>query len=231
MQVRAIVEHLTITEGIKRLRDRLHTPRECLRLVGLSGLGKTRLVQALFEESSGQNPLDSNLAIYTDYSEETAPTAREMARQLIANQQRAILVVDNCNPQTHSELARLCTSEGSKISLITVEYDVGDEEPEHTQVFHLQSASPELVTEWIKQSFPDISQVDRGKLAEFSDGNFRVARRPCGDTRKRRNARQSEEPRSIRTNIPAAQSARSPTTSDCGGSGASLLNRWRRCVR
>lgn len=169
-------EHLSVMKGIERLRARLRAPKQCIRLIGLSGLGKTRLVQALFEEGVGEEPLDWSLAVYTDYSEETLPTARDMARELIASSQRAILIVDNCNPATHSELAKLCSNGESKISLITVEYDVRDDEPEHTDVFRLQSASPELVTEWIKQGFPDISEVDRGKIAEFSDGNFRVAR-------------------------------------------------------
>ena len=101
-------------------------------------VGKTRLVQALFEENVGDDPLDPSLAIYTDYSVETTPTARDMARDLIARRQRAILVVDNCNPNTHSELARLCASDGSEVSLITVEYDVRDDEPEQTDVFRLR---------------------------------------------------------------------------------------------
>ena len=169
-------DRLPITEGIARLRASLRESKQCIRLVGLSGLGKTRLVQALFEANVGNDPLDSSLAVYTDYSDETNPTARDMARELIAHRKRAILVVDNCNPATHSELARLCSNEASQISLITVEYDVRDDEPEQTGVFRLQSASPELVTEWIKQTFPAISQADRDKIAEFSDGNFRVAR-------------------------------------------------------
>jgi hypothetical protein len=133
-------------------------------------------VQALFENGVGADPLDSSIAVYTDYSETTVPTARDMARELIAHQKRAILVVDNCNPSTHAELARLCAGDTSQVSLITVEYDVRDDEPEHTAVFRLQAASSELVTEWLKQSFPDVSQGDCEKIAEFSDGNFRVAR-------------------------------------------------------
>lgn len=168
-------KHVTITEGITRLRNALRTPRQCIRLIGLSGVGKTRLVQALFEQNVGTEPLDPSLAVYTDYSEETTPTARDMARDLIARRQRAILVVDNCNPNTHSELARLCANDASEVSLITVEYDVRDDEPEHTDVFRLESASSKLVTEWIEQTFPDVSQVDRERIAEFSDGNFRVA--------------------------------------------------------
>ena len=166
---------VTIAEGITRLRGALSAPRQCIRLIGLSGVGKTRLVQALFEENVGSDPLDPSLAVYTDYSAETTPTARDMARDLIGRRQRAILVVDNCNPNTHSELARLCAGDGSEVTLLTVEYDFRDDEPEHTDVFRLKSASPDLVTEWIKQSFPHVSQVDREKIAEFGDGNFRVA--------------------------------------------------------
>lgn len=162
-------ENLAISEGITRLRATLRTPGNSIRLIGLSGLGKTRLVQALFEKGVGEDPLDLSIAVYTDYSEETVPTARNMARDLVARGQRAILIVDNCNPATHAELARLCTVTASKVSLITVEYDVRDDEPEHTEVFRLQSASPELVTEWLKQGFSDISQIDREKIAEFSD--------------------------------------------------------------
>ena len=76
-------KHVTIAEGITCLRDALRTPGQCIRLVGLSGVGKTRLVQALFEEHVGNDPLDPSLAVYTDYSEETSPTARDMARDLV----------------------------------------------------------------------------------------------------------------------------------------------------
>src|SRR5690606_35025292 len=64
-------EQLTIGEGIARLRVSLTKARQCIRLIGLSGLGKTRLVQALFEDGVGEAPLDPGLAVYTDYSVET----------------------------------------------------------------------------------------------------------------------------------------------------------------
>ncbi|WP_258571629.1 hypothetical protein [Pseudomonas protegens] len=168
-------EQLTISEGIAKLRMALGKPRQCIRLIGLSGLGKTRLVQALFESGVGEEPLDPSLAVYTDYSVETDPTARDMARNLVMQGQRVVLVVDNCNPATHSELAHICSDGASKVSLLTVEYDVRDDEPERTEVFRLQSASPELVSQWLVQSFPNVSQVDRRTIADFSDGNFRVA--------------------------------------------------------
>ncbi|MFJ1300676.1 hypothetical protein ACILG0_11960 [Pseudomonadota bacterium AL_CKDN230030165-1A_HGKHYDSX7] len=169
-------EQLTIGEGIARLRASLTTARQCIRLIGLSGLGKTRLVQALFEDGVGEMPLDPGLAVYTDYSEETHPTARDMARQLVMAGRRAILIVDNCNPATHSDLARICSEAGSQVSLLTVEYDVRDDQPERTEVFRLQSASPEMVELWLEKTFPNVTQVDRRTISEFSDGNFRAAR-------------------------------------------------------
>jgi hypothetical protein len=169
-------EQLTTGQGIALLRQTLSRPRQCVRLIGLSGLGKTRLVQALFEDSVGEAPLDPGLAVYTDYSQETNPTARDMARQLVIMRQRVILIVDNCNPATHSELARICYEAGSQVSLITVEYDVRDDEPEHTEVFRLQSASSEMVELWLEKTFANVTQVDRRTISEFSDGNFRVAR-------------------------------------------------------
>jgi len=167
---------LSIAEGMSQMRVLLSAPRECVRLIGLSGLGKTRLVNALFESSVGQEPLDPSVAIYTDYSSQTTPSAHEMARDLVLSGQRAILVVDNCNPQTHEELVRVCNAGAGQVSLLTVEYDVGDDEPESTQVFRLQSVSTDVLIRWLEQSFPHVSQVDRRTISEFSDGNFRIAR-------------------------------------------------------
>jgi hypothetical protein len=159
-------------------------PGACVRLIGLSGVGKTRLVQALFEDGIGENPLDPGIAIYTDYADSIDPTARDMSRQLVAAGHRAFLIVDNCNPATHGEVAKICGAPGSPVSLLTVEYDVRDDEPEHTDVFRLQTVSPELLDKWIEKNFPGISQIDREKIAEFSDGNFRVARALAETLRK-----------------------------------------------
>ncbi len=166
---------LPIIEGINSIRGALSQPGQCVRLIGMSGLGKTRLVQALFESEVGTNPLDPSLAVYADYSETPDPTAKQLALRLIETGQRAILVVDNCNPQTHSDLSKICGSSKSKISLITVEYDVRDDEPERTEVFRLQPASEGTIGEWLKANFDYVSQVDRDRIAEFSGGNFRVA--------------------------------------------------------
>jgi len=177
-------ERLPMGEGIARLRNALSSPRQAVRLIGLSGLGKTRLVQALFETGVGEEPLDPAITVYTDYSEETTPTARELAHRLVDVDKRAILIVDNCNPHTHADLAAICAANAGQVSLLTIEYDVRDDEPERTDVFRLDHSSPALVEQWLEREFSQVSQVDRHRIADFSGGNFRVARALAGTLRR-----------------------------------------------
>ncbi len=167
---------LEVLDGINRLRGLLNEPRQCVRLVGTSGVGKTRLVDALFENDVGENALEPAISVYADFADDTVPSARAMAQRLVDAGARAILVVDNCNPTTHSQLAKICSAARSKVSLITVEYDVRDDEPESTEVFRLTSAPVQLIEDWLKREFEYVSQVDRHRIAAFSDGNFRIAR-------------------------------------------------------
>lgn len=104
---------LTIREGIERIRSVLSRPTRTARLIGLSGLGKTRLVQALFDPRIGKNVLDRAIAIYTDMGDEPTPSPRDMISSLVQSRQRAIVIVDNCRPATHRSLVTSCTPTGS----------------------------------------------------------------------------------------------------------------------
>lgn len=98
---------LNATDGINKMRDVLRTPGRVVRLVGLSGVGKPRLVEALFDERIGKNSLDSTLAIYTDIAESPDPQPTVLATNLIAAHSRAILVIDNCPPDIHRQLSEV----------------------------------------------------------------------------------------------------------------------------
>lgn len=173
-----------IANGIDVLRSVLREPGGRARLVGLSGVGKTRLVQALFESGVGDTPLDPAISVYTDYADDAVPSPWEMAESLVRDGRRAVLVVENCNSRTHQKLAAVCDRGGKNVSLLTVEYDVRLDEPEETQVFRLQSASDALITRWLKRDYPNVSQANRARLATISSGNFRVAAALAGTIRR-----------------------------------------------
>lgn len=168
-------EPLTAENGINAMRAILEKPGGIIRLVGLPGVGKTRLVQALFDDRLGASALDSAVVAYTDQSHEPDPSARDMLHRLGTSGLRAIVVVDNCNPDTHRVLAQIVGTYANTLSLITVEYDVAEDEPEETQVFELEPASEKVLGQILQRLAPHISAADRDRIAEFSGGNARIA--------------------------------------------------------
>jgi hypothetical protein len=165
----------TAEQGISALRDVLNRPRGIARLVGLSGVGKTRLVQALFDDRVGIGALPRSLAIYADLADSPEPQPVALASQLIETRTRAIMVVDNSPPDLHSRLSELCRQQESQLSLLTVEYDIREDLPESTEVFKLEPASVKLIEKLLSQEFGVVSSVDARKIAEFSGGNARIA--------------------------------------------------------
>lgn len=168
---------LTVEQGIQVIRSVLRNPHGIVRLVGLSGTGKTRLVQALFDAKIGNNALDQSIVIYVDQGSDQPPTpsARDMIHRCAVDELRTIVVVDNCKPTMHRDLAQTISTSGNQVSLITVEYDVSDDEPEETQVFRLEPASEKIIEEILQRLKPNLSQTDRSRIAEFSGGNARIA--------------------------------------------------------
>lgn len=164
-----------LLEGIRQIRDLLREPGNVVRLIGLSGVGKTRLVQALFDDRIGENSLDPSLAAYANMSDEPDPQPTGFVSDRIAAAERAIVVIDNCAPELHRHISELCRTSASTVSAITVEYDIRDDQPEGTEVFRLEPASIELIEKLVQHRFPAISTVDSRTIAEFSGGNARVA--------------------------------------------------------
>jgi hypothetical protein len=166
---------LSTLDGIAAIRGILRNPRSVVRLVGLSGVGKTRLAQALFDERIGNDELEPSLAFYTNISDEPDPQPISLASDLVATGTRAILVVDNCTPELHARLSDVAKAPSSLLSVLTVEYDIRDDQPEGTSVYEVQVASVALIEALLLKRFPHISQVDARTAAEFSGGNARVA--------------------------------------------------------
>jgi len=166
---------MSAKDGLQKLRVALSTPGTSVRLAGLSGVGKTRLVQAMFDERVAEQALNRSQAFYTDMSDSPDPDPKTFAEQLIADKARAILIIDNCPPDLHRRLTETCSGSHSPVSLMTIEYDVRDNLPEETSVFRLKPASEEIIEKLIRRRFSHISQVDARTIANFSGGNARVA--------------------------------------------------------
>lgn len=166
---------LSAEDGVSRVREALNEANGTVRLVGLSGVGKTRFVQALFDARVGTAALDATTAVYTDMADAPDPLPLDLITRLKDLGQDCILIVDNCGVELHRKLAARVRNGAGRIALITVEYDISDDEPEGTDVFKLEPASSEVLQRILKLKHPALTELERRTIASFSEGNSRVA--------------------------------------------------------
>ena len=168
-------DKLTIKESIKPMRELVRSTSRTVRIIGLSGVGKTRIVQSLFDETIGDDALDRTVAIYADSGECLNPSPTEMLNRLIGENHRAIMVLDNCSSCLHATLASKVTSANSQVTLITVEYDIREDNPQSTDVIRIEADGPALAEKLLRRRFPSIHQGNARRIAKFASGNARVA--------------------------------------------------------
>ena len=166
---------LGIESGIASMRNLVLSTRKAVRIVGLSGIGKTRIAQALFDETVGEQPLDRTSAIYVDMGADPVPSAIAMLERLHAENRTAFLVVDNCPSDLHGKLASRVSSVNSNVHLITVEYDIRDDTPQTTKVVRIEADGPQIAKMLLLRRYQGIGSGNAHRIAEFACGNARVA--------------------------------------------------------
>jgi hypothetical protein len=168
-------EPVPIIDGIRLTRERFRGAGSTVRITGLSGVGKTRFAQALFETDVGEDALPAANVIYADLGDDITPTASELVSYLIVNDLAAYVVLDNCPPDVHRKLQKQVSLNSAKLSLLTIEYDISDDRPEETEVVHIEPSSEKTVSKLVQKRFPALGAVNADKVAEFAGGNARVA--------------------------------------------------------
>jgi hypothetical protein len=121
---------MNVGDAVTTMREVLVRPGGVVRLIGLSGMGKTRVAEALFDDRlDGGTPLPNDRAIYGDAGLDLAVSAALMAEQIAVVGIEAVVVVDNCAQRAHGQLAEIVRRGNSRASLLTIDYDVLGEQP------------------------------------------------------------------------------------------------------
>jgi hypothetical protein len=103
------------------------------------------------------------------------PVPLDLVEHIQQLNQKCVMIVDNCGSELHRKLAARTRNGQGGTSLITIEYDVSDDEPENTETFRLEPASGELIEKIINRRHPNITSPEIRTIAEFSEGNSRIA--------------------------------------------------------
>lgn len=170
------------TAAIADLRSRVGPDRSVARVVGLSGLGKTRLVIEAFRPppSIATDPVHAAWAARAvfipngaDIRTELLNAMREWKRRRIP----AIVVVDECPLNLHKDLSHIVEGESSCLSLVTMDFepDSKPSSPDHLFIA-LERLPLEVIKKILKDQQPGVPDEVLNKVAEFAQGFPRMAR-------------------------------------------------------
>lgn len=167
------VQDETLKGHIKQLRNCLREPRQVARIVGLSGLGKTRLAFETFRppDSPQDDLLQQSLSdqvIYVDAAAHGEGLVSAI-KQLRVQKLKGIIIVDNCDLELHKLLQKEVIHSESQLSLLTLDYNPEEKCTDIPQII-LKQVSDEIIKELVKQAYPALSEADVGRIVEFAQG-------------------------------------------------------------
>ena len=159
------------------LRASLAEPRGIARLLGLSGVGKSRLALEALAPATPDELAQENLGhlvLYAVESEQTGSAIRAAAQLLIEAKVRAVIVIDRCLPETRNELEALVTRADSQLSLLTTFDELPGETLKPSEKV-VPGASEAVIEGMIIRALPGLNAEDRRLLSVFADGNPQMA--------------------------------------------------------
>jgi transcriptional regulator with XRE-family HTH domain len=149
--------------------ERLSRPNAIVRLVGPSGIGKSRLaIEVLSGHDVRWQALRSRLLFVDLQGSEDDGLLRDAMQRLVDENVDALLVVENCLAATHNRLMAFVGRTGSRLRLLTLDMDV--EGTAADDLIKLEPMSPASIEAMTKAQAPHITESDRKRMVDYCDG-------------------------------------------------------------
>lgn len=170
------ISNKTLDQYIDAIRTTSKDTKKSIRILGHSGLGKSRLI---FEAFKGKNYIERDV-IYYEYTDSISSLVDFVGSY--CNSLRGTLIVDNCNYETFIRLKNEIKRDSSSLNLVTIDFSVEEEnepsriDPDTNYIYLKSDIFHDIIPELIKEMFgssllPD--QIDY--IANYSDGYPKMA--------------------------------------------------------
>jgi len=144
--------------ALTNLRDLLIQDRKCARIIGLSGLGKTRLALEVFRDVEEHHDLSMQV-VYVDASANSSILG--LISDWIQCGLKGIVVVDNCDVSLHNKMVQEIQRIDSKLSLLTLDYNL--ERSSKKDDIQLKQLSDEHIKQMLEpvygKQIPDLDRI------------------------------------------------------------------------
>ncbi|MDM1377729.1 hypothetical protein [Myroides marinus] len=176
---------------ILQIKDSITKNLNSIRILGLSGLGKSRLLLELLKpDTSIESKLLSYRVLYYDFSEDRTLDLTSFVAELQEEKEDKILILDNCDPEKHQVLLNYLKKKDNKLFLITV--DSNPEELSKNKVEGInyikieQDKLESIVNEIITEEIANIKEKDSAleKIKKFAENNPLMATLICKNWNK-----------------------------------------------
>ena len=171
------VQDDVLSGHISQLKSHFIGGKKVARIVGLSGLGKTRLALEVFRSientpESIEFQMIADQVVYIDAADESTGLPGKIKQWRDRNLE-GILVVDNCELELHQRLCREIEHQNSRLSLLTLDYNLESSDDDY--LIQLKPASGEVIKGILKQSYPGLQDADIIRIIEFAEGFPKIA--------------------------------------------------------
>ncbi len=158
---------------LQAVKSQILENKKVLRLLGLSGMGKTHLVNEAF----GEDDLLKTHYLYIDCYSHDFNDFRAKLDWLFTNYREAYLVFDNCDQGLHRKIINCRRELQGSNPIITVYNDPLEESSDDsTTSLRLDRAYDDVVEHILSELPSPNSQVDLDKIRDFSGGVPMIAR-------------------------------------------------------
>lgn len=154
-----------ISTGLEKYIEEIRQNKDNLRVCGLSGLGKTRMVLEAFKDNSIKF-----LYAYIDCHEVTELTIKEKIAFMFEHYKEMVLVLDNCDLRLHDSIMRMKKANRGANPIITIFNDPEEPDQIFSQPLSLQKDFNDIVDKLLSRFSYFYKPEDKDKLMEFAGG-------------------------------------------------------------
>ena len=166
------VEDLRLALLRERLREHATEPRKICRIVGLYGVGKSRLTLEALGPTRGLCLND--IVMCAVQSEVNPGDINRVVQSLVDVGTRAVVVVDDCDAETHQVLAGVVLRQSSRLSLVTIDNEAPSEKLDGNTT-KIEMSEPAVTEGMLRKVLPGLQHGDRSRLERFSRGFPEIA--------------------------------------------------------
>jgi hypothetical protein len=163
--------------NMKWIRARLSEGGSVSRIVGRSGLGKTRMVLEALRmpedvKADPERAALSRLTLSVETEKIGIPELTQKVRALVQTGKRAVVVVDNCEVKLHDKLAAIVSQDGSDVRLLTIDYDEEQGEGWGERRKITPESQEPIVRQMLEEApeADDLSEADLDRVEKFAQG-------------------------------------------------------------